>query len=131
MSAISRLAAAVTLCAASLGRRRGSAALQPGLAARRSQPAGGHDLMQVTLYSENQGSDPAKLAAETTSVLNAAVADARKVKGVTISLGSRNSYPVYDDRARRSPAGASAPSCAWKAPTSPPSASFPPTCWAS
>lgn len=57
--------------------------------------------MQVTLYSENQGSDPAKLAAETTSVLNAAVADARKVKGVTISLGSRNSYPVYDDKGQQ------------------------------
>ncbi len=127
MSAISRLAAAVTLCAASLSAVAEEAPRynQVSLHAEVSQQVA-HDLMQVTLYSENQGSDPAKLAAETTSVLNAAVADARKVKGVTISLGSRNSYPVYDDKA-----GASAPSCAWKAPTSPPSASFPPTCWAS
>lgn len=95
MSAISRLAAAVTLCAASLSAVAEEAPRynQVSLHAEVSQQVA-HDLMQVTLYSENQGSDPAKLAAETTSVLNAAVADARKVKGVTISLGSRNSYPV-------------------------------------
>ncbi|HEJ9855027.1 TPA: SIMPL domain-containing protein [Pseudomonas aeruginosa] len=102
MSAISRLAAAVTLCAASLSAVAEEALRynQVSLHAEVSQQVA-HDLMQVTLYSENQGSDPAKLAAETTSVLNAAVADARKVKGVTISLGSRNSYPVYDDKGQK------------------------------
>ncbi len=102
MSAISRLAAAVTLCAASLSAVAEEAPRynQVSLHAEVSQQVA-HDLMQVTLYSENQGSDPAKLAAETTSVLNAAVADARKVKGVTISLGSRNSYPVYDDKGQK------------------------------
>ena len=78
MSAISRLAAAVTLCAASLSAVAEEAPRynQVSLHAEVSQQVA-HDLMQVTLYSENQGSDPAKLAAETTSVLNAAVADAR------------------------------------------------------
>ncbi|KAF1069635.1 MAG: hypothetical protein GAK45_01046 [Pseudomonas citronellolis] len=60
-----------------------------------------HDLMHVTLYSENQGSDPAKLSAQTTNALNEAVARARKVKGVLVSLGSRNSYPVYDDKGQK------------------------------
>jgi predicted secreted protein len=58
-----------------------------------------HDLMQVTLYSEAQDKDPAKLAAGITNTINEALQQARKSTGVTISLGSRNSYPVYaDDR---------------------------------
>lgn len=60
-----------------------------------------HDLMQVTLYSEEQASDPAKLAASTTTAINEAVTQARKVKKVTVSLGSRNSYPVYDDKGQK------------------------------
>jgi len=60
-----------------------------------------HDLMHVTLYSEAQNSDPAQLAAEITRTLNAAVERARKVKGVTLSQGSRNSYPVYDDKGQQ------------------------------
>ncbi|MBX9915223.1 MAG: SIMPL domain-containing protein [Pseudomonadaceae bacterium] len=59
-----------------------------------------HDLMQVTLYSEAQDKDPAKLAAGITSSINEALQQARKSTGVTISLGSRNSYPVYDDKQR-------------------------------
>jgi predicted secreted protein len=59
-----------------------------------------HDLMQVTLYSEAQDKDPAKLAAGITNTINAALQQARKSTGVTISLGSRNSYPVYDDKQR-------------------------------
>ncbi|WP_242411255.1 SIMPL domain-containing protein [Pseudomonas knackmussii] len=60
-----------------------------------------HDLMHVTLYSEEQASDPAKLAATTTTAINEAVTQARKVKNVTVSLGSRNSYPVYDDKGQK------------------------------
>ncbi|MED5611830.1 MULTISPECIES: SIMPL domain-containing protein [unclassified Pseudomonas] len=60
-----------------------------------------HDQMHVTLFNEAQASDPARLAAETTDALNAAVTEARKVKGVTVSLGSRNSYPVYDDKGQK------------------------------
>lgn len=56
-----------------------------------------HDRMYVTLYSEAQDKDPAKLAAAITTTLNKAVEQARKVKGVSVSTGSRNSYPVYED----------------------------------
>jgi predicted secreted protein len=59
-----------------------------------------HDLMQVSLYSEAQDKDPAKLAAGITTTINEALQQARKSTGVTISLGNRNSYPVYDDNQR-------------------------------
>ena len=57
-----------------------------------------HDLMQVTLYTEAQNQDPAALAAEITRTLNAGLAKARGVQGVTVSQGSRNSYPVYSEK---------------------------------
>ena len=60
-----------------------------------------HDRMHVLLYSEAQSSDPAKLAGDITRTLNAAIDQARKVKGVTVSLGSRNSYPVYDEKGQK------------------------------
>ncbi len=60
-----------------------------------------HDRMLVTLYSEAQGSDPAKLAAGITTSINASLAEARKVKAVETSLGSRNSYPIYDDKGQQ------------------------------
>ena len=60
-----------------------------------------HDLMQVTLYSEAQDNDPAKLAAGITESLNQAIARARQSKGVQVSLGSRHSYPVYSDNGQR------------------------------
>jgi predicted secreted protein len=56
-----------------------------------------HDLMHVTLYSEAQDSDPAALAAQIGQTLNASIAQARTVKGVSVSSGSRNSYPVYSE----------------------------------
>jgi predicted secreted protein len=56
------------------------------------------DLMLVTLYSEEQNADPAKLAAAISDTLNKATAQAREVKGVTLRQGSRNSYPIYDDK---------------------------------
>jgi predicted secreted protein len=59
------------------------------------------DLMNVTLYSEAQNTDPAALAAEITETLNKALAQARQVKGVTIRQGNRNSYPVYDDKGQK------------------------------
>lgn len=58
------------------------------------------DRMQVMLYTESQGQDPAALASETTKTLNAALEQARKVSGVTVSLGNRNTYPVYEDQGR-------------------------------
>lgn len=57
-----------------------------------------HDEMQVILYTEAQDSDPAKLASQISQTLNAAVVRAREVKPVRVSLGSRNSFPVYDDK---------------------------------
>ncbi len=56
-----------------------------------------HDLMHVTLYSEAQDSDPAALAAQISKTLNASIGQARQVKGVNVSSGSRNSYPVYSE----------------------------------
>ncbi|MCJ8169682.1 SIMPL domain-containing protein [Atopomonas sediminilitoris] len=56
------------------------------------------DLMQVTLYTEQQDKDPAKLAQQITEALNAAIKTARAVDGVEITLGSRSSYPVYDHK---------------------------------
>ncbi|CAD5107981.1 SIMPL domain-containing protein [Zestomonas carbonaria] len=95
-----RLAASLALCAAALASLPLHAEEAPrynqiALRAEVSQDVA-HDLMYVTLYSEAQNDDPAKLAAEITASLNAAVDRARKVKGITVQLGSRNSYPVYD-----------------------------------
>ncbi|WP_397449996.1 SIMPL domain-containing protein [Pseudomonas sp. NA-150] len=59
------------------------------------------DLMMVTLYSEAQNNDPAKLAAQITESLNKAVAQAREVKEVTIRQGARNSSPIYDDKGQK------------------------------
>ncbi|MCF5628459.1 DUF541 domain-containing protein [Pseudomonas syringae] len=59
------------------------------------------DLMLVTLYTEAQDSDPAKLAAQITETLNKALGQARQVKDVKIRQGSRNSYPVYADKGQK------------------------------
>ncbi|MFY1666823.1 SIMPL domain-containing protein [Pseudomonas sp. Pseu.R1] len=59
------------------------------------------DLMTVTVYTESQNTDPAKLAAEITESLNKALGEARQVKDVTIRQGSRNSYPIYDDKGQK------------------------------
>ncbi|MBV2134477.1 SIMPL domain-containing protein [Pseudomonas sp. MAP12] len=60
-----------------------------------------HDRMHVILYREAQHSDPAKLAMQITDTLNRAMARARTVKPVMVSLGSRQSFPVYDDQGRK------------------------------
>ncbi|MCW2268006.1 hypothetical protein D3C77_55060 [compost metagenome] len=59
------------------------------------------DLMIVTLYSEAQNTDPGKLANEITETMNKAVKQAREVKEVKISQGSRNSYPIYDNKGQK------------------------------
>ncbi len=56
------------------------------------------DLMVVTLYTEAQDADAGKLAGQISETLNKALAEARQVKAVTIRQGSRNSYPIYDDK---------------------------------
>ncbi|MNZ22553.1 hypothetical protein D3C78_396460 [compost metagenome] len=105
MPKLTRLAAALALCAASLGSLSAQAGdevhyNQVAVRAEVSQEVA-HDLMHVTLYSESQNTDPAKLADEITRTLNSAVEKARKSKGVTVSLGSRNSYPVYDEKGQK------------------------------
>jgi len=59
------------------------------------------DLMLVTLYSEEQNADPAKLAAQVTEAMNKALGKSRAVSAVKISQGSRNSYPIYDDKGQK------------------------------
>ncbi len=104
MPALNRLAASAALVLASLASLQAQADEprynQISLRAEVSQEVA-HDRMYVTLYSEAQDKDPAKLAQQITSSLNQAVERARKVDGVKVSLGSRHSYPVYDDEGRK------------------------------
>ncbi|MGC5702403.1 SIMPL domain-containing protein [Pseudomonas sp. NFXW11] len=73
---------------------------QVSLRAEASQEVA-RDLMIVTLYSEAQDSDPAKLAAQITTTMNKALGQARQVKDVTLRQGSRNSYPIYDSKGQK------------------------------
>lgn len=86
------------------------------------------DLMLVTLYTEAQDSDPAKLAAQITETLNKALGRARQVKDVKIRQAAATVTRSTTTRARKSPAGASVPNCVWKAPTSRPCQSLPGRC---
>ncbi len=104
MHALTRIATALALTAASLA----SASLlaeearynQIALRAEVNQEVA-HDLMHVTLYTEAQHADPAKLAAEITTTLNQTLEQARQVRGVSVKLGSRHSYPVYDEKGQK------------------------------
>jgi predicted secreted protein len=75
--------------------------LQPGIAARRSQQGSRPRPDGRDLYSEAQNSDPGKLAKQITETMNKAVQQAREVKDVKISQGSRNSYPIYDTKGQK------------------------------
>lgn len=59
------------------------------------------DLMLVTLYTEAQNSDPARLAAQITETLNKALGQARQAKDVKIRQGNRNSYPIYEEKGQK------------------------------
>ena len=59
------------------------------------------DLMIVTLYTEAQNTDAAKLAAEITTSMNKAIGQAKSVKEVTLRQGNRNSYPIYDNKTQK------------------------------
>ena len=59
------------------------------------------DLMIVTLYTEEQNTDPAKLAADISTTMNKSLAQAKQVKDITLRQGSRNSYPVYDTKGQK------------------------------
>jgi len=59
------------------------------------------DLMIVSLYTEGQNTDSAKLAAEITTAMNKAIGQAKQVKAVTLRQGNRNSYPIYDNKTQK------------------------------
>ena len=100
MHALNRLAAAFALGLATVASLPAMAEEprynQVSLRAEVSQEVA-HDRMYVTLYTEAQSEDPAALASDVTKTLNAAIDKARKVQGVKVSLGSRQSYPVYEN----------------------------------
>lgn len=104
MDAMTRLASVLAFAAASLGSSTllADAARynQVALRAEVSQEIA-HDLMHVTLFSEAQNRDPAALAAQISQTLNAAVSRARGVRNVSVALGSRHSYPVYDNKGQK------------------------------
>ena len=60
-----------------------------------------HDQMQVTLYTEEQDTDAARLASRVTQTLNQALESARKHSKVSVKLGSRRSYPVHDSKGQK------------------------------
>ena len=102
MSRFIRTATALTLGASTLASLPALAAdelhyNQISLRAEASQEVA-RDKMIVTLYTESQNTDPAKLAAEITTTMNQALDQAREVKAVTLRQGSRNSYPIYDNK---------------------------------
>lgn len=102
MSRFIRSAAVLTLSASTLASLSAMAAdelhyNQISLRAEISQEVA-RDKMIVTLYTEAQNADPAKLAADITTTLNTALGQAREVKAVTLRQGSRNSYPIYDNK---------------------------------
>lgn len=102
MSRFIRSAAVLTLSASTLASLSAMAAdelhyNQISLRAEVSQEVA-RDKMIVTLYTEAQNADPAKLAADITTTLNTALGQAREVKAVTLRQGSRNSYPIYDNK---------------------------------
>ncbi len=102
MSRFTRSAAVLTLSASALASLPTMAAdelhyNQISLRAEASQEVA-RDKMIVTLYTESQDADPAKLAAEITTTINKALGQAREVKAVTLRQGSRNSYPIYDNK---------------------------------
>ncbi|MDY7064441.1 hypothetical protein PsexTeo8_08580 [Pseudomonas extremaustralis] len=102
MSRFIRTATALTLSASTLATLPALAAdelhyNQISLRAEASQEVA-RDKMIVTLYTESQNADPAKLAAEITTTMNQALDQAREVKAVTLRQGNRNSYPIYDTK---------------------------------
>lgn len=59
------------------------------------------DRMHVTLYTESQHEEPGQLAKQTTQAINKALQQARRAEGVTVSQGSRSSYPVYEEKGQQ------------------------------
>lgn len=62
------------------------------------QQAVNNDTLTVTLFTEDQDSDPAKLANRITTRLNQGLETARQDSNVRVSSGNRYSQPVYDEK---------------------------------
>lgn len=60
-----------------------------------------HDLMHVTLYTEARDQNAASLAQEITSTLNLAIKQSKDAPDVKLSMGNRNSSPLYDDKGKK------------------------------
>lgn len=60
-----------------------------------------HDQMQVTLYTEDQDVDAARLATTITNTLNHALQTARNHPKTSVKMGSRRSYPVHDSKGQK------------------------------
>jgi predicted secreted protein len=86
------------------------------------------DLMIVTLYTEAQNSDPAKLAADVSTTMNKALAQAKQVKDITLRQGSRNSYPIYDTKGQKITGWRERAELRLESPTSPPCPNSPANC---
>ncbi|MFA5677271.1 MAG: SIMPL domain-containing protein [Pseudomonas sp.] len=57
-----------------------------------------NDTLTVTLFTEDQDTDPAKLANRITTRLNQGLETARKNSNIRVSSGNRYSQPVYDEK---------------------------------
>lgn len=57
-----------------------------------------NDTLTVVLFTEEQDTDPAKLANRITATLNKGLETARQNKSIKVSSGSRSSQPVYDEK---------------------------------
>ena len=55
-----------------------------------------NDLMQAVMFAELSDADPAKLASALNRAINAALATAKPVAGVTARSGGYQTFPVYD-----------------------------------
>ncbi|NLY16915.1 MAG: SIMPL domain-containing protein [Gammaproteobacteria bacterium] len=60
-----------------------------------------HDLMHVTLYTEGRDQHAASLAQEITRTLNQAISHSKDSPNVKLSMGNRNSSPLYDDKGKK------------------------------
>ncbi len=57
-----------------------------------------NDTLTVTLFTEEQDTDPAKLAKRVTATLNQGLQTARSNQQIRVSSGNRSSQPVYDEK---------------------------------
>lgn len=57
-----------------------------------------NDLMQATLFTELNNSNPTVLAKQINDIINTAMTTAKRYSNVQVSTGSQNTYPVYNEK---------------------------------